>query len=873
MIKISNEKIERRGRIFFAEYEMEEPGEDKKRPLKTMESRKTKRRLTVVLGSDESHIVPVDTAVTVDGLRGMLTERRILEAADDSTLCDANGAILCGSDALMDVVADDMIVICKKALPRRHFKKMTVPPAPAPTTAPGPTYPPPPPPPPHLEQADADADEQMHDHEMSKINYELWGLSGAVVAAAADMAKLSPQDLSRLIIEDATADDQDEERLPDCLRYRKDEVTLALFHRNGIPLVPDPSEATGVSLADCFGIGGDDSSEGIAVEAIPYVDEAKQRASSTGTASVPAVEPLTTLDPNVGSVQIFVKGQKTYTVAVDPSDHTVLCLKRKIKSKTGIACLSQRLSYSAHVLSNDSLKLSDYNIQQNLTIHLNVAMSQGSGGGGGGGGGGGANTARGFQHNFIALPEAPTHSQTIEGLAQFYAVLYVMTERLCQALKRPVLAALRRRNASAACVAGIDGLLDRQVLTKASKIAVVEGLYGVFRAMVPSDPRDAPGSTLSSTQNYAVFDASRLCWMQIISEAEAIKATSLVARETFVKQDLSCPVKFGEPLEATAVKVPSWSPKSPGVVMSRASALELIAELEAGAVTGDDVRDEATEHDGEGEDGLDCDGENDNGEEQASVAPARILAEGDLERPDRQILSLISSRHGLPEGRRMDCRVWRPPTGGAAAAAAAVEQLPAIATGAAIPWRLLDTASPTDATLKILTTYKPLALKSRPTTPCLSLHPTTFHTAVFTGSRKDSAASLDLFDPITGSSVGGNADEMAARQSGGVGLAADDASAATSLTRTAREAIVVLLDISGSMQMSWGSDNLSRLDVVKQCFVAMANRSMAYDLPHVIGLTTFNHKVDKALSMSEHFESFKSTIDKAEAGYQTVNEL
>ena len=100
---------------------MEQPGEDKKRPLKTMESRKTKRRLTVVLGSDESHIVPVDTAVTVDGLRGMLTERRILEAADDSTLCDANGAILCGSDALMDVVADDMIVICKKALPRRHF--------------------------------------------------------------------------------------------------------------------------------------------------------------------------------------------------------------------------------------------------------------------------------------------------------------------------------------------------------------------------------------------------------------------------------------------------------------------------------------------------------------------------------------------------------------------------------------------------------------------------------------------------------------------------------------------------------------------------------------------------------------------------------
>ena len=69
--------------------------------------------------------------------------------------------------------------------------------------------------------------------------------------------------------------------------------------------------------------------------------------------------------------------------------------------------------------------------------------------------------------------------------------------------------------------------------------------------------------------------------------------------------------------------------------------------------------------------------------------------------------------------------------------------------------------------------------------------------------------------------------------------------------------LVVLSKVSGQ---------LDRMDTVKQLFHAYANRSMAYNLPHVVGLTLFGSKVKVACPLTEAYESFKgTTVDCARA--------
>ena len=73
------------------------------------------------------------------------------------------------------------------------------------------------------------------------------------------------------------------------------------------------------------------------------------------------------------------------------------------------------------------------------------------------------------------------------------------------------------------------------------------------------------------------------------------------------------------------------------------------------------------------------------------------------------------------------------------------------------------------------------------------------------------------------------------------------------------------LDIGQTLQvravdlvvLSKSTVQLNRIDTVKQLFHAYANRSMAYNLPHVVGLTLFGSEVQVACPLTEAYESFK----------------
>lgn len=74
------------------------------------------------------------------------------------------------------------------------------------------------------------------------------------------------------------------------------------------------------------------------------------------------------------------------------------------------------------------------------------------------------------------------------------------------------------------------------------------------------------------------------------------------------------------------------------------------------------------------------------------------------------------------------------------------------------------------------------------------------------------------------------------------------------ITEAPDEAIVVLLDKSGSM--GWHYGDAKRIDIAKLIFTVFADRTMAYNLKHVIGLTAFNHYSTVISKVSEACEAF-----------------
>lgn len=84
----------------------------------------------------------------------------------------------------------------------------------------------------------------------------------------------------------------------------------------------------------------------------------------------------------------------------------------------------------------------------------------------------------------------------------------------------------------------------------------------------------------------------------------------------------------------------------------------------------------------------------------------------------------------------------------------------------------------------------------------------------------------------------------------------DDQSFVT--TRTPKEAILVLIDTSSSMEEEcFENAEIKKINAVKELFDNFATRSMAYDFHHVIGLVKFDSMVKTLHTFTENLEKFK----------------
>jgi len=214
--------------------------------------------------------------------------------------------------------------------------------------------------------------------------------------------------------------------------------------------------------------------------------------------------------------QVFVQTVKgnTLTISVCDSD-TVQVLKNKIwtKDKSLPTPKQQTLTYGAKVLYPEEATVSDFNIPKEATLHMSFKFHTTS-------------QMRSWQSNFVRIAcTAPCNDL---GLSCFMSCLYVITTRSqssqidCQ---KKLLGHLRSLTDFPPLMTALYYLFKRKILNTAQRYAIVEGLYPLFRKLVPK-----------TIQNDRVFEYSADCWTFIIEEAKERHATT----EEYQELSLRC---------------------------------------------------------------------------------------------------------------------------------------------------------------------------------------------------------------------------------------------------------------------------------------------------------------------------------------------
>ncbi|KAL1267891.1 hypothetical protein QQF64_033254, partial [Cirrhinus molitorella] len=119
---------------------------------------------------------------------------------------------------------------------------------------------------------------------------------------------------------------------------------------------------------------------------------------------------------------------------------------------------------------------------------------------------------------------------------------------------------------------------------------------------------------------------------------------------------------------------------------------------------------------------------------------------------------------------------------------------------------------------------------------------------------------ISVFDPLAGKSVTVNIDELANT----LRDVRDDLT--FKVTKTPKEAIVVLFDSSSSMGEECFDEDckMKRIDAIKEIFDSFSNRCMAYNFDQVICLVKFDSSVKTLHTFTETVETFKEYVHKLE---------
>ncbi|XP_066575898.1 uncharacterized protein LOC136766384 [Amia ocellicauda] len=540
------------------------------------------------------------------------------------------------------------------------------------------------------------------------------------------------------------------------------EQTVCLYTHDGIPLTDDPF-FNKWSLSDRHIANG---------EQLYAIFTLKENVSLS-----PTLPPDQTADPSLGqhTLHCHVMLRGNYEINVDLDTDTVLDLRLKLFTVTKTSPAAIKFSQEGWT---DNSVLESLGLSDQSEVHVSLSLFP--------------LFDMGFaEANFIA-DVRPIMQQSEKGISIFYSSLYSVASKCRGQQGCKLIALLRQLTGCHPLAQALYQVICRnECVSKAQKVVIVEGLYTLFREILPSYIDDGD-----------VYEHANVCWAYLLSHEKSGGAD----REQYATLSLLC---AGSQQHLTEpVRVPGLP-----TVFERRYIIKQIKEDKR--IPG-------------------CSEQN--------LSTLSLQRASDLE---RVLLCLPLSRRSFPQ--------W-------------VTDPDASSYG---NFHSVSKKSYSDMYSALKETHylqitPPLVLKGLGLTGPLLVFLEKDHLGVYTGRHKMDANNVIVFDVQNGKTRTVDVDMLAAKLQ-------DKRETLTSIntTRIPVEAILVLLDCSLSMEEGRfeAVSTLSRLDAVKVLFEAFANRTMAYNFHHIVGLVTFggNADVKRIHTFTENLEHFKEFVSSIRA--------
>ncbi|KAM7379513.1 hypothetical protein PAMP_005059 [Pampus punctatissimus] len=463
---------------------------------------------------------------------------------------------------------------------------------------------------------------------------------------------------------------------------------------------------------------------------------------------------------------VMLKGN--FELKVNLESETFINLKLKLADASGIP--AHVLHYRDKYRDDDTLK--SCGVSEGSTVAFSLSSSDEM-----------------YMETFFINDVVPSVQQTQKGISVLLSSLYAIKDLQSKKKQKKLIAYIRKLTGCNPLAQSLHQLLCRnEKITLNQKIAVVEGLYMLFRELLPQRGTQQGEKVI---EDLDVFENSLYCWAYLISKVKKWTSNSEdYAPITLVSQDGK---RFCEP-----VRVPGL----PGA-FERADVLQKIKD---------------------GEKIPNCTEE--------------ILRETSLQRAtdiEKILLSLPPPIKTYPLWIHHDKT-----------------------TGLNFQVNIQKTFGNMVEGLKsfsYLNVTPPLRLKDLGQSGIHLVLLSEDNLGVYLYKDKGSNDMINVHDCLDGKVKTVDVNLLAAK----TGDQRDDGTFVT--TRTPKEAIMVLIDTSSSMEEEcYGSAGIKKIDAVKELFNNFASRSLAYDFYHIIGLVKFDSMVKTLHTFTENLEVFKERI-------------
>ena len=198
-----------------------------------------------------------------------------------------------------------------------------------------------------------------------------------------------------------------------------------------------------------------------------------------------------------GMTHLSVKGVKSCTIRVDQNIDTCLSLYQKICATMHIPMEWISLLYQGEVIAHsDEDSLDESGLREGAEIILEYLPKR-----------------KYFLRYslFDANRYTPLEPQTEKGMSLFLSVLLVVSHYIASdETDLKVLGLIMKLTACPPLVLALALLFDRRMISTAQRIAIHEGLYNLFKAMLPA-----------TVPKNGIYEHSRECWAHLITSASA----------------------------------------------------------------------------------------------------------------------------------------------------------------------------------------------------------------------------------------------------------------------------------------------------------------------------------------------------------------